>query len=367
MAAATRRKHWAPPARAASMSGSARRLAIPASITTFTPILGSTTDGGANGAALATLAVSAGDTSSIASYGYGFAVAGAAAVGISIANAEKSSVVTAEIASSTSVTHFANVAVMSAASGSVGPRQSPAQAGISRRGRRFVHVQGYRNGYGANRQSIHRCRPPAPACWSMQPATPESVRNLGRRRCRRHRHRRIALRRRARNDHHRRCWGQHDFHRQRLDGQRRQPRAGRQPFGLCLMRSPAAAERCYGLQGSYAQAANNSTAVGLRRHGRYIAVGQCHDRGGKRHRSICQGDRHRGRLCRRRRDDFGSIHHRTYLGLSRRGRRHVGGQSRLAVDHGHRHRHQHCGCAGRLGRRLSPALPPSRTSPATVP
>jgi len=77
--------------------------------------LGSTTDGGTN-SATATVAVLAQDNSSIASHSIGFG-GGIAAVGISIANAEKTSTVAADIASSTQVTNVLGVMVTASVGG----------------------------------------------------------------------------------------------------------------------------------------------------------------------------------------------------------------------------------------------------------
>ncbi len=91
--------------------------------------LGATTSGGANGATTGTVAVTASDSSSIASYGYGGA-GGIAAVGLSLAFANKASHVTAEIADSTHVTSMANVALMATASGSVSTETIAGAAGV---------------------------------------------------------------------------------------------------------------------------------------------------------------------------------------------------------------------------------------------
>ena len=92
--------------------------------------LGSTTDGGSTGAASGTIAVSATDASSLASYGYGFG-AGAAAVGLSLGFSNKKSSVTADFAPSTSVTNFANVAIGASGSGSVAATTYAGAAGIA--------------------------------------------------------------------------------------------------------------------------------------------------------------------------------------------------------------------------------------------
>ncbi|MDP2358776.1 MAG: hypothetical protein Q8M31_22345, partial [Beijerinckiaceae bacterium] len=78
--------------------------------------LGSRTDSG--GTNTGTISVTASDTSSMASYGYGFA-GGAAAVGISLGFAQKSSQISARIADATVVTNFAGVAVVASGGGSV--------------------------------------------------------------------------------------------------------------------------------------------------------------------------------------------------------------------------------------------------------
>ncbi|MBS0536807.1 MAG: leukotoxin LktA family filamentous adhesin [Proteobacteria bacterium] len=92
--------------------------------------LGATTSGGANGATLGTVAVTASDSSSISSYGYGGA-GGIAAVGLSLAFANKASHVTASIADSTSVSSMANVAVMATAAGSVSTETIAGAAGVA--------------------------------------------------------------------------------------------------------------------------------------------------------------------------------------------------------------------------------------------
>ncbi|HEU5430877.1 MAG TPA: hypothetical protein VFU81_04390, partial [Thermomicrobiales bacterium] len=92
--------------------------------------LGSTTDGGSTGAASGTIAVSATDASSLASYGYGFG-AGAAAVGLSLGFSNKKSSVTADFAPSTSVTNFANVAIGASGSGNVAATTYAGAAGIA--------------------------------------------------------------------------------------------------------------------------------------------------------------------------------------------------------------------------------------------
>ncbi|WP_082540812.1 leukotoxin LktA family filamentous adhesin [Pseudolabrys sp. Root1462] len=91
--------------------------------------LGATTSGGANGATTGTVAVTASDSSSISSYGYGGA-GGIAAVGLSLAFANKTSHVTAQIADSTHVTSMANVAVMATAAGSVSAETIAGAAGV---------------------------------------------------------------------------------------------------------------------------------------------------------------------------------------------------------------------------------------------
>lgn len=91
--------------------------------------LGATTAGATGGLTSATVAVTASDNSSITSYGYGGA-GGIAAVGLSLANAEKTSKVTAEIAASTQVTNVANVAVMSTGGGSVRAETIAGAAGV---------------------------------------------------------------------------------------------------------------------------------------------------------------------------------------------------------------------------------------------
>lgn len=91
--------------------------------------LGATTTGATGGLTSGTVAVTASDSSSITSYGYGGA-GGIAAVGLSLANAEKSSDVTAEIAASTQVTNVANVAVMTTGGGSVSAETIGGAAGV---------------------------------------------------------------------------------------------------------------------------------------------------------------------------------------------------------------------------------------------
>ncbi|WP_168192777.1 leukotoxin LktA family filamentous adhesin [Undibacter mobilis] len=91
--------------------------------------LGATTTGATGGLTSGTVAVTASDSSSITSYGYGGA-GGLAAVGLSLANAEKSSDVTAEIAASTQVTNVANVAVMTTGGGSVSAETIAGAAGV---------------------------------------------------------------------------------------------------------------------------------------------------------------------------------------------------------------------------------------------
>ena len=85
---------------------------------TITAELGSTTDGGSTGAASGVIAVSATDTSEVATYGYGFGF-GAAAVGLSLGFSQKSSTVSADIAASTTITNFSDVSVKASGSGLV--------------------------------------------------------------------------------------------------------------------------------------------------------------------------------------------------------------------------------------------------------
>ena len=80
--------------------------------------LGSNTSGGPNGAISGDVQVLAADSSTLLAQGYGFA-GGVAAVGISLANADKSSTVTADIAPSTTITNMASVIVGAGSSGSV--------------------------------------------------------------------------------------------------------------------------------------------------------------------------------------------------------------------------------------------------------
>ena len=91
--------------------------------------LGATTTGATGGLTSGTVAVTASDSSSISSYGYGGA-GGIAAVGLSLANAEKTSKVTSEIAASTQVTNVANVAVMTTGGGSVSAETIAGAAGV---------------------------------------------------------------------------------------------------------------------------------------------------------------------------------------------------------------------------------------------
>jgi len=91
--------------------------------------LGATTTGATGGLTSGTVAVTASDSSSITSDGYGGA-GGIAAVGLSLANAEKTSKVTAEIAASTQVTNVANVAVMATGGGSVSAETVAGAAGV---------------------------------------------------------------------------------------------------------------------------------------------------------------------------------------------------------------------------------------------
>ncbi|MGA7964778.1 MAG: leukotoxin LktA family filamentous adhesin, partial [Gammaproteobacteria bacterium] len=96
---------------------------------TVTAELGATTDGGSGGGSTGVISVSAGDTSSLASHGLGFA-GGVGAVGLSLAFSQKSSTVTADIAPSTSVTNVANVAIAAAGSGAVDSAVIAGAAGI---------------------------------------------------------------------------------------------------------------------------------------------------------------------------------------------------------------------------------------------
>ncbi|MDP1581801.1 MAG: leukotoxin LktA family filamentous adhesin, partial [Bradyrhizobium sp.] len=77
-----------------------------------------------------TITVRATDSSSVASYGYGFAL-GIAAVGISLGNAEKSSAITASIAASTTVSDFSGVMVIAVGGGSLTAETIAGAAGIA--------------------------------------------------------------------------------------------------------------------------------------------------------------------------------------------------------------------------------------------
>lgn len=132
--------------------------------------LSATTTGATGGLTSGTVAVTASDSSSISSYGYGGA-GGIAAVGLSLANAEKTSKVTAEIAASAQVTNVANVALMATGGGSVSAETIAGAAGVFS-GRAPPPPRRTRRRSPRRSATMRASRRPAPACWFMPAARP---------------------------------------------------------------------------------------------------------------------------------------------------------------------------------------------------
>ena len=109
--------------------GAGAAVAVSTLNNTIVAELSSRTDGGSTGAASGTIAIGASDSSTVESDAYG-AAGGAVGLGAAVGTATKTSTITADIASSTTVTNFASVMVMAGGTGTVTSSAIAGAAGL---------------------------------------------------------------------------------------------------------------------------------------------------------------------------------------------------------------------------------------------